>query len=196
MASDEISTTPAPRLPPGVDRRGFLRTSAGGAVVVALASMIPAGCAADYPEAEGVALRALSPKEFAVVRGAAEAILGGAVPVDPGLVARRIDRELALVGDPVRGDFKLALGLLEHLTLLGGRFRRFTSLDAESRLAYLHGWRDSRFVLRRAVFQAVKSFVFFFAYADDATRHLTGFEGPWTERYQIPVYPVDFGEVI
>lgn len=165
-------------------------------MAVALASLLPAGCAADYPEAEGVELQTLSPKEFAVVRGVAESILGGAVPVAPELVARRIDRELALVGDPVRGDFKLALGLLEHLTPLGGHFRRFTALDTATRLEYLHGWRDSRFVLRRAVFQAVKSFVFFFAYADDATRHLTGFEGPWTERFEIPVYPVDFGEVV
>lgn len=195
MDSDEISTDPAPRLPPGIDRRGFLRTSAGGAAVVALATLIPAGCAADYPEAEGEALQALSPKEFAVVRGAAESILGE-VPVPAEEVALRIDRELALVGDPVRGDFKLALGLLEHLTLLGGNFRRFTSLDAATRLEYLHGWRESRFVLRRAVFQAVKAFVFFFAYSDDATRAHTGFHGPWPERYTIPVYPVDFGEVI
>jgi hypothetical protein len=184
-----------PLLPPGVDRRGFLRTTAGGTAALALATLIPTGCAADYPEAEGVELRALSEKEFAVARAAAESLLVG-VPVSPDEVARRIDRELALVGEPVRGDFKTVLALLEHLTLLGGRFRRFTALDPAARLSYLHGWRESRFVLRRAVFQAVKSFIFFFAYSDDATRRLTGFEGPWTERYPIPVYPVDFGEIV
>lgn len=190
-----VAANPNPS-PPGVDRRGFLRTTAGGVAVVALASLIPSGCASDYPVAAGLGLMTLSPKEFAVVRAAAEAILGEGVPVSPEEVALRIDRELALVGEPVRGDFKTALGLLEHLTPLGGRLRRFTALDPAARLAYLHGWRESRFVLRRAVFQAVKAFVFFFAYSDDATRPLTGYYGPWAERVTIAPYPVDFGEVV
>src|SRR5690606_29012886 len=52
--------------PPGIDRRGFLRTAAGGTAAIALASMIPAGCAADYPQAtqDGIELQALSPKEY------------------------------------------------------------------------------------------------------------------------------------
>jgi hypothetical protein len=194
--NDSIAADTATGLPPGLDRRGFLRTTTGGVAALALASLLPAGCAADYPEAAGLELLALSPKEFAVVRAAAEAILGEGVPVSPELVARRIDHELALVGEPVRGDFKAALGILEHLTPLGGHFRRFTALAPAARLSYLHGWRESRFVLRRAVFQAVKAFVYFFAYSDDATRPLTGFLGPWPERYPIAAYPVDFGEVV
>lgn len=183
-------------LPPGMDRRGFLRTTAGGTAAIALASMIPAGCAADYPEAsvDGVALEALSEKEYAVVRAAAEAILHD-VPVPPERVARRIDREIAAVGDPIRGDLKTVFSLLEHLTFLGGRLRRFTALDPAERLQYLHGWSQSRFNLRRAAFQAVRSCVFFFAYHDDATRSITGFTGPWREHIDIPAYPVDFGEV-
>lgn len=186
---------PAPTLPPGIDRRGFLRTATGGAAVLALASLIPTGCAADYPEAEGDALLALSPKEFAVALAAAEALLVG-VPVPAERVARRIDHELALAGDPVRSDMKLVLTLLEHLTPLGGRFRRFTALDPSGRLRYLHGWRESRFNLRRGAFQAVKAFVYFYAYTDDATRAHTGFTGSWPERFKIPATPVDFGEVV
>jgi hypothetical protein len=177
-----------------VDRRGFLRTTAGGTAALALATLIPAGCSTDYPEATEIELQSLSPKEFAVARAAAEAILAD-LPVPAELVAQRIDQELALVGEPVRGDFKTALTLLEHLTPLGGRFRRFTALSPAERLSYLHGWRESRFILRRAVFQAVKAFVFFFTYSDDATRALTGFYGPWTERLTVPAYPVDFGEI-
>lgn len=186
-----------PALPPGIDRRGFLRTAAGGTAAIALASMIPAGCAADYPQAaqDGVELQALSPKEYAVVRAAAEAILDG-VPVPPDRIAQRIDRELALAGDPILTDMKTVLTLLEHMTLLGGRLRRFTALDAEDRVAYLHTWARSRFTLRRAVFQATRAFICFFAYCDDATRPITGFTGPWRERVEIPAYPVDFGEVV
>lgn len=192
---DSSSAASGNGLPPGIDRRGFLRTVAGGTAAVAFVSLIPAGCSTDYPVPPAVELGALSPKEFTVVRAAAESLLAD-VPVSPEEIALRIDRELALVGEPVRGDFKTAVTLLEHLTPLGGKFRRFTALSPEARLSYLHGWRGSRFVLRRAVFQAVKAFVFFFAYCDDATRTLTGFPGPWQERTTIPAYPVDFGEIV
>lgn len=182
---------------PGVDRRGFLRTTAGGAAAIAFASMIPTGCASDYPQAAlaGAEPEALSAKEYAVVRAAAEAMLVG-VPVAPDLVAQRLDGELARVGDPVLGDMKTVLTVLEHLTVLGGRLRRFTALGPAERAVYLDQWKQSRFELRRAVFQAVRSAVYFFAYCDDGTRPLTGFEGPWPERFPVDAYPVDFGEVV
>jgi len=187
--------TMSSQLPPGVDRRGFLRTVAGGTAAIALASMIPGGCAADYPDAPADSLRALSPKEFSVIRAASETMIVG-LPVEPEVVALRIDEQLALVGEPIVSDFKTVLTLIEHLTPLGGRLRRFTSLSADARYSYLRGWRESRFVLRRAAFQAIKSFVYFYTYCDDRTRTLTGFPGPWREVVEIPAYPVDFGEVI
>lgn len=179
-----------------LDRRGFLRSTAGGTAAIALAASLPAGAIAAYPAAvrDGVALRALSPKEYAVARAAAEAILVG-VPVDAGAVAASIDAELAAVGDPIRSDMKTVFTLLEHLTPLSGRFRRFTALEPEARRHYLRGWSTSRFNLRRAVFQATRGFVCFFAYIQDETRPHTGFAGPWPELIDIPAYPVDFGEV-
>ncbi|MFW6079391.1 MAG: hypothetical protein ACODAE_07220, partial [Gemmatimonadota bacterium] len=163
------------RLPPSIDRRGFLRSVAGGTAAIGFVSLLPAGCAADYPEAagDGVPLRALSAKEYAVARAAAEALLVE-VPVDPAAIARDIDRELALVGDPVRGDMKTVLVLIEHLTILGGRIRRFTALETADRLEILRGWGRSRFGLRRAVYQSTRAFVYFYAYARDETRSITG----------------------
>lgn len=179
-----------------LDRRSFLRTTAGGTAAIAAASLLPAGCARDYPEAatDGVELVSLTPKEYAVMRAAAEAMLVG-VPVEPAVVAQRVDRELAAVGDPVRADMKSVLGIIQHATPLGGHVRRFTALPAADRLAYLRGWGVSRFELRRGAFQALKGFVHYFAYIDDRTRPLTGFEGPWPERFNLPVTPVDYGEV-
>lgn len=183
-------------LPPTIDRRGFLRLSAGGAAAVAAVSLLPAACAADYPQAaaDGVELQALDAKEYAVARAAAEALLVG-VPVSAAAVARNMDTQLALVGDPIRADMKTVLVLLEHFTPLTGRLRRFTKLSPEARLAYLQTWGRSRFKLRRAAYGATKSFVYFFAYTDNATRAITGFQGPWPEFSEIPAYPVDFGEV-
>jgi hypothetical protein len=180
-----------------LNRRGFLRASAGGSAAITLAALLPAGCARDYPEStqDNADLKALTPKEYAAARAAAEALLVG-VPVSATTVAKRIDQELAWVGEPIRTDVKTVLSLTEHLTLLGGRTRRFTALRPEERLAYLGTWRDSRLQLRRAAYQALKGFVYYFAYIDDATRSITRFPGPWPERVKIPVTPIDFGEIV
>ena len=180
-----------------LDRRGFLRVTTGGATAIALASLIPAGCAADYPQAErdGAKLRSLTDKEYAVARAAADALLVG-VPVSAAVIATRIDQELAWVGEPIRTDMKTVFSLMEHATPLGGRMRRFSALSPEQARSYLQTWQRSRFQLRRAAYQAVKGFVYYFAYIDPATRPLTGFAGPWRERVSIPAYPVDFGEIV
>jgi hypothetical protein len=179
-----------------VDRRGFLRGTAGGAVAIAFASTLPAGCSADYPQADGdgVTLKTLTPKEYGVLRAAAEVFLVGA-PVAAKDVAAAIDAELAVAGEPVVADFKTVLGLIEHLTFLSWRRRRFTALSAEQRLAYLRDWSRSRFTLRRGAYQALHGFVGYFAYIRDETRALTGFSGPWPERVKIAATPVDFGEI-
>jgi hypothetical protein len=181
---------------PLLDRRGFLRSATGGAAAIAVVSFLPAGCARDYPQADrdNADLKALTPKEYAVARAAGEALLVG-VPVSATTVAKRIDQELAWVGEPIRTDMKTVLSLTEHLTPLGGRAKRFTALRPDQRLAYLQTWRDSRLQLRRAAYQALKGFVYYFAYIDDASRTITRFPGPWPERVKIPAKPIDFGEI-
>lgn len=173
-------------------RRGFLRDVAGGGLALAVAGWLPREAGAYPPPRRQLA--ALSAKEHAVARAAAEALLQG-VPVDPTRVADTLDREVALMGDPIRSDVKAVLGLFEHLTILNGRFRRFTALDNDARLAYLNGWATSRFNLRRAAYQGVRSLIHFIAWAEDETRPLTGYNGAWPERFDYPAYPVDFGDI-
>lgn len=179
-----------------LDRRGFLRSTAGGGAAIALASALPAGSLRAYPAAQrdGVRLQALSPKEYAVARAAAEALLVD-VPADPAEVARSVDADLAAVGDPILGDMRTVFTLIEHLTPLGLHIRPFTALDLEDRRAYLMTWARSRFNLRRAAFQAARGFLYFNTYLREETWPVTGFPGPWPERFQLPVPPVDFGEI-
>jgi hypothetical protein len=179
-----------------VDRRGFLRSSAGGGIAIAAASLLPAGCARDYPQAsqDATSLQALTEKEYAVVRAAAEALVVG-VPITAAVVAQRVDRELALAGEPMLKDFKMLTRLIEHLTPLSGKARRFTSLRVEDRLAYLRGWSRSRFALRRGGYYGLKGLVYYVTYTDPATRPLTGFAGSWPERVKIAATPVDFGDI-
>jgi hypothetical protein len=199
MTSPKKLTTPMTPMTPmtPIDRRGFLRTTAGGTIAIAVASILPAGCAHEYPQAarDGHRLLALTEKEYAVARAAAEAMLYG-VPVTAASVAALIDRELALVGDPIRSDMKTVLNLMEHATSLGLHIHRFTALASAKRLRYLDTWAQSRFDLRRGAYQALKSFVVYFAYVQDSTRTITQFPGPWPERFKFPAYPVDFGEIV
>src|SRR5687768_14979155 len=71
-------------------RRGFLTGVAGGAAAISIASFLPAGCERTYPHAssDNADLKSLSPKEYAVARAAAEALLVG-VPVSATTVAKR-----------------------------------------------------------------------------------------------------------
>lgn len=179
-----------------LDRRSFLRTTAGGTLAIAIASMLPAGCTRDFPQAlnDGHKLLSLTDREYATARAAAEAMLVG-VPVTPASVAQAIDRELQAVGEPIRSDMKTVFGLIEHATILGFHARPFTALSAEQRRSYLETWAQSRFDIRRGAYQALKSFVVYFAYIQDVTRPMTHFPGPWPERMQLPVKPVDFGEI-
>jgi hypothetical protein len=177
-------------------RRSFLRAVAGGSAAIAAASVLPAGCSREYPQAAaaGVTLHSLSEKQFAVARAAAESIVVG-TPVSPDTIAAGIDRELAVAGDPMLSDMRTVLTLMEHGTILALRPRRFTALSPDARRAVLDGWATSRFNLRRAAYQALRGFVVYFAWVEDSTRPLTGFQGPWPEIVQIPAYDVDFGTI-
>ena len=181
-------------LPPGLDRRGFLRATTGGGLAIALAALLP-GCGRSASARGSVDLRSLTEAEYETVRAAAEALLTGGPRIDPAAIAQRIDYELWAVGGAIEDDMRTVLQLLERLTFLGGRARRFSELDPQERLAYLHTWRDSRFNLRRASFNAVKSFVYFFSYSDPSTWPATRFPGPWPGRVSVPIPPVDFGEI-
>lgn len=195
MSDHEADASPG-QYPVGLSRRGFLRGAAGGTAAVAVASVLPAGCAPDYAElrTDGAALRALTPKEYAVARAAAEAMLVD-VPVSPDAVATAVDAELAVAGDPMFTDMKTVLSLMEHGPLLSFRRKRFSALTPDARREVLNDWATSRFNLRRAAFQALKGFIIFFAYVDDSTRPLTRFPGPWPEKLALPVYEIDFGEI-
>jgi hypothetical protein len=109
---------------------------------------------------------------------------------DPGMPrfsetsgVRIIDHAMKYLDDDVTQQLHWALLLFEYAPpLFAGRLSTFTGLDATAQDAYIAGWADSRFTLRRIAFQALKNLSYLGYYADDATWQGIHYDGPWVRR--------------
>ncbi|MBZ0251698.1 MAG: hypothetical protein K8I02_00025, partial [Candidatus Methylomirabilis sp.] len=86
----------------------------------------------------------------------------------------------------VLAQIKQLLLIFEHGTPLAGLFRRFTSLSAEDRRAYMESWERSGAAFRKAVFLALKKMACLSYYADEATWRLLEYDGPMKTRPGAP----------
>jgi hypothetical protein len=108
----------------------------------------------------------LSAREYALVRGAAEAAFppGGPIPLS-GIEAKipeHVDRYLAALPARNRVLIRLLFVLIEHATLIfkapgWDGWRRFSALSLEQRMAVLEGWARSTIQPRRLVFQGLRA---------------------------------------
>lgn len=163
----------------GLDRRGFLRLAAGAAA----AGLLPLGCGGGRPPPPGVALRALSPRGYAVLDAAARRIAGPRAAaliesraLDP---ARLADAWLAGLG-PVGESFDAGLWTLElGVWPLLPKLRPFTALDASAQDAVLDDLLRSRLALKRRLFGALKTFSLLGCYADSASHALLSYPPPF-----------------
>ncbi|MEW6777493.1 MAG: GMC family oxidoreductase [Bdellovibrionota bacterium] len=173
-----------------LSRRAFLRSTVGGGIALSAAAWLPSGCAS-YPQApEG--LKALSPKQAAVLGEIARTIIGRAEglpdPVDSGTV-ERLDGLLSQLPGEIQTQFGLLLHFFEHAPpLFGHGFSRFTRMGEEDRGKYLFSWRDSSIRFRQMAFAALKMFVQLAYYAGEKTWDFLGYDGPWVGR--IPIDPI------
>lgn len=174
------------------DRRQFLARSLGGAAILAIGSVLPAGCH-PYPRPR-VALRFLTAKEYAIINQAAARILAAPpeLPVGPeGVdVAAAVDPFLAAADRDLRGQVRLLLRVFEHGTYLFDlRRRRFTRLAPHEQDRYLEGWMRSTLGARRLAFRALKALSALGYYADPRTWPALGYEGPWIGRVAVEAAP-------
>jgi len=96
-------------------------------------------------------------------------------------VAARIDRELSFHPARLGSDVRDALRLIEWWPL-ATRLARFTRLADEQQDQVLWDMAASRFALRRAALQGIKTLVMFFHYTQDPTWPAIGYEGPLVAR--------------
>jgi len=111
---------------------------------------------------------ALASREIGFLDAAADALFppGGAIPFSgrDAEIPRYVDAYVRVQPARTRTLMRLLFFLLEHATLVfpapGGVFagrRRFSSLDAEQRVAVLEGWRTSGLFVRRIVFTSLRA---------------------------------------
>lgn len=112
------------------------------------------------------------------------AIAARVVPVpgaDPVLIAEGVDASLAYTSPEAQADIADLLGLFENALpglLLDGRAAPFTWLDGPAQDRVLESWRDSRFVLRRAGYHALRRLCLAVYYGDERSWPAIHYGGP------------------
>ncbi len=98
-----------------------------------------------------------------------------------------LDRLLPELPLEVQKKFPLLLWGLEHgARVLSYTGRPFTALDPAARAAFLAGFAESRFEIRRLAFRAIKNLVMLAYYQADAAWPGIGYDGPWVGRIEQP----------
>lgn len=145
-------------------RRRFLQVGLAGAVVLGAAAIL------HRPEPQyrsgSLALKMLDAEGAALIAALAPAILAGALPTEAD--SRRIaisevvdafDRALAGLSPAVQEELQQLVTLLTFApsrALVAGVWTPWDKVSPEEAAAFLESWRDSRFDLLRAGYQALK----------------------------------------
>jgi len=167
-----------------INRRKFLELSLAGSSALALASLLPAGCAR-YP-APPTDLKVLSAKEYQVLRTIADRMIprGGAFPAgaEDANVAKLLDSFFAGDVESNKKQLKMALALFEHGPLFFNfKFSRFTGLPPQEQDEYMEGWAKSRLGFRRTIYMVLKKGIFMTFYSQPVSWSAIGYDGPWVK---------------
>ncbi|AKT37463.1 pyridoxal-phosphate dependent enzyme [Chondromyces crocatus] len=163
--------------PAGADASRRRALFAVGAVVGA--SVLGARFLGGYPARPSFQGGVLSVREAHVLEAAAEAMLPAPVSAEAvASVPERVDRYLTGMSAGTQREVRAMLLLIEHgTTPLGGRLRRFTSLSAGERSAFLDGLGARGGLLSQA-YQGLRDLVMVGYYQQPSTWGALGYGGP------------------
>lgn len=163
-----------------MDRRSFVKKGLLGGAVLVLGGAGLALQPGRRAFAPTRALGVLDDRGFQVMAAIAARVV--TLPgVDPAAIAHGVDENLARAVPEARADLARVLGLFENALpglLLDGRTRPFTQLDPAAQDRVLEAWRDSRLVLRRGAYHALRKLCLGTAYADPAAWRAVHYPGP------------------
>lgn len=166
----------------GESRRGFLRKGLVGGAVLAAGGL---GWLALRPSLEvplpAGGLAVLAPLEYSVLTAVAQRLL----PRREGFpildVAAACDVILTKVDDTARRETRQLINIFENAALglvFGLRLTPFTRLGPQEQDAVLREWRDSRLLIRRTGWLALRSLIMAGYFASRQTWPAVGYPGP------------------
>jgi hypothetical protein len=172
-------------------RRGLLKKTVGGAVLLAAAGAVPLALRKTKlrEPPPGRKLLFFTPAEYSIWAAVADRILAreGPDPIAPSPapgevdVAGKADAFLSPLPESDRKDLKQLLALFDNALfsfLMGGPPRPFTQMDPAQQDEHLRSWQTSRLAIRRTGFQAMKRLSCAIYFGSPDTYASVGYPGP------------------
>jgi hypothetical protein len=163
-----------------MNRRGFLKTTLTGGLVLAGAGTGLALWPSELTARPTRPLRATDAREFAILAAVAARTVA-APNADAVEIAHRVDELIGLQAPEARADFKQLLRLLDNALaglIFDGRPKPFSRLMPASQDAALIAWRESRLGTRRRGYQVLRKLTQAAWYGAPAGWEVTGYPGP------------------
>ena len=159
-----------------MDRRTFLKRGLIGGTVLFFGGGTLALMPTKDLAAPTRALAVLEPRSFQVIVAIARRVCPDTA--DATIVAHGVDDLLRRTPPETQSDFNKLLGLFENALpgfIFDQRFLPFTRLSPDAQDAVLRDWRDSRLVIRRTGYHALRKICLATAYSMDATWPAIGY---------------------
>lgn len=161
-------------------RRVFLKRGLIGGAVLAVGGTGLAAWPTSLKFKPTRATTVLDERRFAIFAAIAARVVtvSGA---DPVAIAHTVDDALARAAPEAQKDIRDALMLFDNAlagALLDFRFGPFTSLDPAGQDAVLASWRDSRLMVRRGAYKALKNLCVTSFYRKEHAWAAAGYPGP------------------
>lgn len=109
---------------------------------------------------------------------------GGDIPLsaeDVNLV-EKIDSALYIEEKDIQKQFSGALFIFEYAPLLSFKFKKFSSLTESEQITIMKSWSQSRWLIKRTIFNAMKDLCMFMYYTTPGVWVHIGYEGPLIQR--------------
>lgn len=190
MTTNDPDRSRPPPVPPPADGAGLSRRSlltrgllGGGVLLLGGGGFLALRSSAVEPAPKDP-LQVLDAGEYAVVMAVARRIIApapGMPTVEQVNVGPNVDAILGRADAGVRKELRQLLGLFENALptlLFTGHPTPFSRLPPEQQDAVLRDWRDSRLVLRRTGYTALRTIVLAAYYASPLTWDAVGYPGP------------------
>lgn len=163
-------------------RRGFLKKTLAGSVLLSTSGLISACRRAVDPETPAPGFGLFTLGESQTLLSFCEAVLPGEISEAARKVPSRIDQEVSHWSPKSQAEVKSLLSLIESGTrYFFYSWHHCSDLSVGQRQRYLRGWEDSRLDFRREAYQALRMLTLFFYYSQDETWQSIGYDGPWVK---------------